>query len=482
MTHSNDLTMRCARHSVNRSLRPLAPAGSYRRTGFLVILLVTAVVGQACAPRQPMHRPAPDVADRPVRVAIHAAAPTVVLSATSSWRVYDGGGALVAAPRRGERLTASVRGGAILLADESGREQRHLGALVVRPADLGQGALVSVNGRRYRGELALYPAEAGVLAVNHLPLEDYLRGVVPLEIGPRASHERAAVEAQAITARSYALVRLRSVAATRYDLVGGVMNQVYGGADAEMPLADEAVRATRGLVLTYAGRIVDAVYHSTCGGSTAAASEVWRSDDQPFLRAVSDRVPGTDRHYCDISPRFRWTREITREELSGLLARYLREYARVGAEGPGTPRGVTVEGRTPSGRVRSLVITTDRGRYSLRGNDIRFVLRETGGAILGSTYFSAENEVRGGSLARLTLLGAGFGHGVGMCQWGAIGRARAGQDFRTILGTYYPGTRVEMISSFTAENSEELLMQAGGRSLRPVLQLSPRSGELTSAA
>lgn len=434
MTPSNDLMRRSMRRSRNRPPQL-----------FVAAIVAVVAVGQACAPRYPARAPAPDVSGQPVRVAIHTAAPAIVLSASSSWLVYDGGGLLAAAPRRGERLTASVRGGAVVLVDDVGREQRHTGAPVVRATD--RDALVTVNGRRYRGELSLHPTEAGVLVVNHLPLEDYLRGVVPLEIGPRAVHERAAVEAQAITARSYALIRLRPAAATRYDLVAGVMHQVYGGADAETPLADEAVRATRGLVLTYAGRIVDAVYHSTCGGSTAAASEVWRSDDQPFLRAVSDRVPGTDRHYCDISPRFRWTREFTRDELSALITRYLRDYAPVGPEGPGTPRSVDVDGRTSSGRVRSLVITTEGGRYALRGNDIRFVLRDTGGAILGSTYFSAENEMRGGVLARLTLLGAGFGHGVGMCQWGAIGRARAGQDFRTILGTYYPGTRVELVRS-----------------------------------
>ncbi len=425
------------RHSTSRSARRA-----------LAVVLFAGLVGQACAPHQPARPPAPDMADRQVRVAIHEAAPTVVISATSAWRLHDGSGVLVAAPGRGERLTASTRGGAIVLIDERGREHRHRGSPVARPAD--RGAYVTVNGRRYRGEVVLHPADAGVLVVNHLPLEDYLRGVVPLEIGPRAAHERAAVEAQAITARSYARVRLRPEAATRYDLVGGVMNQVYGGTDAETPLADEAILATRGLVITYAGRIVDAVYHSTCGGSTAAASEVWRSDDQPYLRAVSDRVGGTDRYYCDISPRFRWTREITRDELSGLIARYLRDHAQVGAGGPGTPRSVEVDGRTASGRVRSLVIATDVGRYTLRANDIRFVLRDAGGGILGSTYFSAENEMRGGSLVKLTLLGAGFGHGVGMCQWGAIGRARAGQDFRTILGTYYPGTRVERVSSVTA--------------------------------
>jgi stage II sporulation protein D len=99
--------------------------------------------------------------------------------------------------------------------------------------------------------------------------------------------------------------------------------------------------------------------------------------------------------------------------------------------------------RTPSNRVGALTITTDRGEFTLHGNDIRSVLRGAGGEILNSTYFSIDSSnQRDGHLTQLTLRGGGYGHGVGMCQWGAIGRARAGQDFRTILATYYQGTTV----------------------------------------
>ena len=109
----------------------------------------------------------------------------------------------------------------------------------------------------------------------------------------------------------------------------------------------------------------------------------------------------------------------------------------------GAAQTVQVASRTPSGRVATLVIQTDRGRYELHGNDIRYVLRTVGGALLNSTYFSVTAEQGGdGALDRLTVTGRGYGHGIGMCQWGAIGRARAGQDFLTILGTYYPGTTV----------------------------------------
>jgi stage II sporulation protein D len=193
----------------------------------------------------------------------------------------------------------------------------------------------------------------------------------------------------------------------------------------------------------YEGRVVSAPYFSTCGGSTAAADELWRSGNEPFLQAVSDRIPGTDRFYCDIAPRFRWERSWRADSLTAIVDRYVRSYAQVPPGSIGAVRGVSVDGRTPSGRVAALWIDTDRGRYRIRANDIRYVLRSAGGELLNSTYFSPEvTSSPDGRLSRLTIRGLGYGHGVGMCQWGAIGRARAGQDFRTILRTYFPGTTV----------------------------------------
>ena len=108
-----------------------------------------------------------------------------------------------------------------------------------------------------------------------------------------------------------------------------------------------------------------------------------------------------------------------------------------------TVRNVTVSERTGSGRVGALVFRTDRGDVTIRARDVRAVLGDARGAILSSTYFSVDREAHsGGRVTGLTLRGNGNGHGVGMCQWGAIGRARAGQDARTILQHYYPGTAV----------------------------------------
>lgn len=304
-------------------------------------------------------------------------------------------------------------------------------------------ALLSLGDKPYRGDFAFFGGDSGVLVVNDVAIDDYLRGVVPLEIGTQAIADSAAIQAQAVAARSYAYTHLSNESARFYDLTDGVSDQVYGGVPVETAVSSEAVETTRTLVLKYNGRVVNAPYHSTCGGATAAASEVWRSGDEPYLRSVSDRIPDTDRYYCEDAPRFRWTRTLDGAMVNAALARYLAAFTSVPGHTPGIARDVAVTARTASGRVATITITTDRGNFVLRGNDIRYVLRQPGGALLSSTDFSATiDRTRDGVISLLTLRGRGYGHGVGMCQSGAIGRARAGQNFRAILQAYYPGTAV----------------------------------------
>jgi stage II sporulation protein D len=307
---------------------------------------------------------------------------------------------------------------------------------------------VMFAGKRYRGTLRAVTIDGERKVINHVPLEEYLRGVVPLEIGPRTRNERAAVEAQAVAARTFTVARLRSGRNADFDLGATTSDQVYGGLAVERAESDAAIRATAGLVLLIGERVVDAPFHASCGGETAAAEEVWRTTGASHLQRVSDRIPGGNRYYCDIAPRFYWERAFSGDDLDAVVARYLRNYVRVPAEGPGRVRSLRVDARTPSGRVRELEIQTTAGTYGVRGNDARSVLRSNAGELLPSSYFSVAFDGNpSGTITRLLVRGNGHGHGVGMCQWGAIGRARAGQTSRTILHTYYPGTTIGPIPS-----------------------------------
>jgi stage II sporulation protein D len=438
----------CARQARHPGPTPVAtrPAGSGR----------AAAPPASVAPPTAGNAPRPaQVAGRPVRVALAIGRDAATLGASGAWQLLErDGGSIATEGEAAEAIGVASFGGQVRIERVSMRAvsggpplgavpiSAREGPFVLRPKN--EGDFITFEGQRYRGELVVTAdVTKGLTIVNRVGVEDYLRGVLPIEIGDRPASESAAAEAQAVAARSYAYTHMQSVRA--YDVLATVADQAYGGVNAEKPSGDRAVASTAGLVLTYGGRVISAPYHSTCGGETAAPSEVWQgASDEPYLRAVSDRIGDSDRYYCDTSPRFTWTRTFDGPSLDALVGRYLRDYAAVPASGTGRVRSVQTGGTTPTGRVVSLVVATSTGRYALKGNAMRYVLRSPGGEILNSTYFTVDPQsLRGG--VPLTLHGRGYGHGVGMCQWGAIGRARAGQDFRTILSTYYPGTRVERV-------------------------------------
>lgn len=411
----------------------------------------------ACAPRPRASAPATtivgaerhgrlDLTDRVAQIALTGGVPRASVSATTPWRIDEQGGrqSLVRGVG-GEHWRVEQRGQLLRVAgDGDDATPWRSGPFAARPASSG---FVVYNGKRYRGELWFTATDSGVMVVNRLPVEDYLRGVVPLELGTRQATDRAALEAQAIAARSYTYMRVPvdggAIPASGWHMVATVANQVYGGVDVEDPLVSQAIDATAGLVLRYAGRTVDAPYFSSCGGTSATPREAWRdAREQPFLQVVDDLDLATGRPYCDINPRNHWVEELREPLISEAVRRAIELQ---GAAQPETAEvlGLTVAERTASGRVGVLVFRTNRGDITIRARDIRSVLRDARGAILSSTYFSVEREARTGTrLTSLTLRGNGNGHGVGMCQWGAIGRARAGQDAHTILAHYFPGTTI----------------------------------------
>jgi len=410
----------------------------------VVVLLAVAACAVPSKPKPERARPGrvvQDAGDRTIRVLLSAKSPATRIASPSGLMFTHADGSLVARALANQVWRLEHEGRRVRAVRPDGVGTVWSDGAIVARADAN--ALLSLDGKPYRGDMTFFGTDSGLSVVNVVKIDDYLRGVVPLEIGTTAQSDSAAVQAQAVTARSYAYIHLGADGRQPYDLTGGTLDQVYGGVAVETPVASEAVESTRTQVLKYGGRVVNAPYHSTCGGTTAAASEIWRSNDEPYLQRVSDRIPGSSRYYCDLAPRFRWTRTIEGGALTAALAQYLATYTSVPNRTPGIPREITIGSRTPSGRVGTVTITTDRGNFVVRGNDVRFVLRPPNGEILNSTYFSVETtSAPDGSIARLTLHGMGYGHGVGMCQSGAIGRARAGQDYRTILRTYYPGTTV----------------------------------------
>ena len=397
-----------------------------------------------------------------VRIAIATSAPEGKLAATGSWSVVQGDGLLPYCDRGGKcggsdpfftpilgndngiahEWTFAREGDRVRFGRTGAASQTQLRSVFAHPSN---GSILIWEGKRYRGDLVIAATDSGLLVVNRLTMDSYLRGVVPLEIGNRTAAEFAAVEAQAVAARTYAYKHLTTGRA--FDMYATVQDQVYGGVDAEKPQSDSAILTTADVVVLYNGQPITTPYHSTCGGSTAGVSEVWYDQpDQPYLRPVTDKIPGSNNYYCDPSPRFAWTQSYDATSLRAVIEKYLAAYTRAPKTGVGKITDIREQGRTASGRVAALAVQTESGTYTLRGNDIRFVLRDPKGAILNSTYFTLTRETSSGEVSSFTVNGRGYGHGIGMCQWGAIGRARAGQNYRTILETYYPGTTIGRIA------------------------------------
>ena len=421
--------------------------------------LVVVTLG-ACAPRSREQMPSMsppsvvtaeatgrlDVVDRMARIALTGGVTVAPVSATGAWRVDEQGG---------RQSLVRGAGGESWRIEQRGRLLRITGAgddatpwrsapFVARSAS--PISFVQHNGKRYRGELWFTPTDSGIMVVNRVSVEDYLRGVVPLELGTRQPADRAALEAQAIAARSYSYARVPTgdaEPARGWHMVGTVTNQAYGGVDVEHPMVNLAIEATAGLVLRYNGLTVDAPYSAACGGRSATPKDAWRDvREQPYLQSVDDLDLSTGKPYCDINPRNHWTEELGEQQISDAVRRALEGQGATAPTGSSV-RGVQVVDRSTSGRVSALVFHTVRGDITIQARDIRAMLRDARGAILSSTYFSVDRESRGGDrITGLTLRGNGNGHGVGMCQWGAMGRSRAGQDARAILRHYYPGTSV----------------------------------------
>ncbi len=286
--------------------------------------------------------------------------------------------------------------------------------IVVQPC----GGLLRVGERRYRGSLRVFRAEGGSVAVvNDVLIDDYLCGVVPCEIGPINEQTMAAAMAQAVAARSFTISRFGRRPGLGHDLFDSYLrDQEYRGVGAETRLGNEAVRNTAGEVLFCAGAVIEALYHSTCGGQTSQGH-------QPYLVSVLCAPRPGARAYCADSRYFRWEVIVSRDSLDAVVSR------RAGS--PRRVRSVRLDKDEGSGRVRRIYFETDRGEVRMSGADFRTALG------LRSPNLELSIEPK-----RVRISGRGWGHGVGMCQEGAIGMARAGATYQQILRHYYPAAEL----------------------------------------
>lgn len=414
-----------------------------------VVALVLTAAG-ACAPRAveeapgrfPLPRTEPEV-----RVGLLVDTATVELTAPQGFVITasDGEGVVTrGAPGQVIRISAEADG-TLLASDGAGNQLAgQAGPWVARTA---RGDALLAGGKPYRGRLLLQAASPGrVTAINVVELEKYLLGVVPHEIGKVGPDLLEAARAQAVAARTYAIAHRGRRSSRGFDFYATVADQVYGGSESEHEVTSRAVQETSGEVLTYGGVPIEAYYHSTCAGRTAAIEEVWDDAPRPYLISVIDVNPATGVAYDSFSSRFTWTERWSAAQLEQILSRTLADSLPDGVAGIGELRDLRVEERTPSGRVRALRIEAENGTFVVGGDRVRWILMTNQDRLLNSSKFDVRvARDAAGRISEVIAEGGGWGHGIGMCQVGAMGRARAGQSYRTILDAYYPTTDLQKL-------------------------------------
>lgn len=301
-----------------------------------------------------------------------------------------------------------------------------------------KGGFVTVNGLPYRGRVKVKRVGLNsLLVINELPVEQYLRSVVPSEIGDVDSTTLEAAKAQAVAARTYAVANLGKHKAFGYDVVATTGDQVYSGVIRESRLTDRAVSETAGIIAMYRGRPIKAVYHSTCGGHTSSNEDSWFGSPVRYLQARPDYIASlfhAPEPFCRDSPMYEWRRSWNKKEFERMVKVNLVSI--IGRPPKGRLNSVRVVKRDRYDRVTSVEVKTTEAKYRVEKGRIRKLFSDPkrGWVDLPSTNFRIRYDGR-----RYTMSGKGWGHGVGMCQWGAIGMSRKGYTYDRILKHYYKG-------------------------------------------
>lgn len=396
---------------------------------FLLAALVGTLVLSATAPAMARHAPA---SAKSAKASVTAAQPAKqapdlrvgLASGRASLTITLAGSKATVQTGSSKTITLAANTAAAIRWQDGaflvGREKLRGEVLVIRPA--AKAGELSLDGRRYRGALELRHKSGGLTAVNIVPVDDYLRSVVPEEMPVDWPAE--AIKAQSVAARSFALASRGRHASEGYDLCTTTHCQLYTGTAAEKSASNAAIKATRGEVLTYGGKPIEALFHTDSGGMTENSEDVWGSH-VPYLRAAKDTPAKT----------MPWTKTISRADLERKLAAKGHDIGKVRslALSP-LAIGRSAKDRTASGRVKTMTVKGTKGTATLSGTTWRSLLG------LKSTLFDAK-------LAKdmVTFTGYGSGHGLGISQWGAERMAAKGKSYADILHHYYTGITLQQL-------------------------------------
>ncbi len=302
-------------------------------------------------------------------------------------------------------------------------------------------ATFAINDYSYEGELRVITADSNSLyLINNIDLESYLKGVVPAEIFTNNDTLIDAVKAQAICARSYSLKKMGHNKNKPFHMYSDVRDQVYNGASIRTTLGDFSVDETRGSILIHGKEIADIYFHASCGGVLEAIENVWSRKAKAYLSSGQDVI---GKQFADIeSPYFRWTQERSSGQLDTLYKHSfgISHLADIVRDTMDIPFTVNVSERYDSGRIKKMFIQYGTDRRELSGYQIRRFFGWPPGTLLPSTLLKFTSND-----SELVIQGAGNGHGVGLCQYGAMYKAQKGLQYYHILQSYFPGTTLKKL-------------------------------------
>lgn len=337
-----------------------------------------------------------------MRVAIKKNLDRLQVGSSTTASVKDGKGKVLGQLTEMMPYDAEINGGGVGIDTWRGSE------LIVEPKEDGY---VWIGDRWFRGRTRLILQGTGITAINLVDLDEYLYSVVGSEVVSTWPIE--ALKTQAVAARSFALYRRAENRSKPYDLDPTTNSQVYKGLASETESTQEAVRETLGKALTYNGKVILAAFHSSSGGHTENVEDVW-SSRLPYLRGVVD--------YDQNSPVFQWQTSFSPSEIGEKIG------------GVGNVTSIVPLSKTPRGRISSLKIKGDKGSKQMTGTAFRLALG------LRSTLFSITR-----ADGKFTISGRGYGHGIGLSQWGAYQLSEQGKTYDKILGHYYRNTKLSNI-------------------------------------
>ncbi|MBK7629602.1 MAG: SpoIID/LytB domain-containing protein [Ignavibacteriales bacterium] len=298
--------------------------------------------------------------------------------------------------------------------------------------------IISINEKKYRGRILVSIYDSEIKIVNQIGLEDYVKGVMTKEMPIGKGNENYnALKAFSICARTYAFTKMEENKVF-FDIYPDTRDQVYGGVDGENKITNDIVDETKGQLLFFDDKPATIFYHSTCGGYTEDVVNVFSNKNIPYLIGIKDG----DEPYCKISPRYDWTEKYSE---STFIQRFYKAKL---IESPNYKLSdIKIASRFTSGRVNELNVIINDGEeiqktIFLVGNQIRNIIKNSNGkSILKSTLF----DINFDSNKNIIISGKGSGHGVGLCQWGAIGQSRKNINYKKILNHYFPGTEIKNI-------------------------------------